>query len=264
MAEPRIYEEPMSAQLMVETGSLYVDGAWVDSTSGETFEATSPSTGEVIASLAMGGREDVGRAVDAANRAADGWARLSAFDRAAAMDRIGDAIEARKDNLARTLTLDQGKPLVAESYAEVEEVVAYFRMAAADTTRLEGLIPPSIDAHKRVLVYRVPRGVVGVISPWNWPYTMPGEMLAPALAAGNAVVWNPASNTSVCAVRLAECIVEADLPPGVFNMVTGPGSVVGDEIAANEGSAAVGFIGSIEAGRAGRPRAGGKGRPPAM
>src|SRR5919198_5031065 len=258
MAEPRIYEEPMSAQLMVETGSLYVDGAWVDSTSGETFEATSPSTGEVIASLAKGGREDVGRAVDAANRAADGWARLSAFDRAAAMDRIGDAIEARKDNLARTLTLDQGKPLVAEAYAEVEELVAYFRMAAADATRPEGLIPPSIDADKRVLIYRVPRGVVGVISPWNWPYTMPGEILAPALAAGNAVVWNPASNTSVCAVRLAECILEADLPKGVFNLVLGPGSVVGDEISGHPGIGAVGFIGSIEAGHLVAQRAAGK------
>src|ERR687888_2014895 len=258
MAEPRIYEEPMSAQLMVETGSLYVDGAWVDSTSGETFEATSPSTGEVIASLAKGGREDVGQAVDAANRAADGWARLSAFDRAAAMDRIGDAIEARKDNLARTLTLDQGKPLVAEAYAEVEELVAYFRMAAADTTRLEGLIPPSIDADKRVLIYRVPRGVVGVISPWNWPYTMPGEILAPALAAGNAVVWTPAPTTAICAVAFAECIVEADLPAGVFNMVTGLGPVVGEEVASNPGTSAVGFIGSIATGHRVAERAAGK------
>src|ERR687888_1081170 len=248
MAEPRIYEEPMSAQLMVETGSLYVDGAWVDSTSGETFEATSPSTGEVIASLAKGGREDVGRAVDAADRASDGWARLSAFDRAAAMERIGDAIEARKDNLARTLTLDQGKPLVAEAYAEVEELVAYFRMAAADATRLEGLIPPSIDADKRVLIYRVPRGVVSVISPWNWPYTMPGEILAPALAYGNAVVWVPAPTTSLCAVRMAECLAAADLPPGVVNLVTGRGPVVGDEIAANPGTQAVGFIGSVATG----------------
>jgi acyl-CoA reductase-like NAD-dependent aldehyde dehydrogenase len=238
----------MSTQLMVERLSMHIDGRWTQAQAGETFEATSPSTGDVIGHLARGDREDARRAIEAANRAADGWARLSAFDRAAAMERVADAVEARREDLARTLTLDQGKPLVAEAYSEVEELVVYFRMAAADATRLEGLIAPSIDANKRVLVERVPRGVVGVISPWNWPYTMPGEILAPALAAGNAVVWNPASNTSICAIRLAECIIEADLPAGVFNLVTGPGSTVGDEIAANPGTAAIGFIGSIEAG----------------
>jgi acyl-CoA reductase-like NAD-dependent aldehyde dehydrogenase len=248
----------MGARLMVETLSMHIGGHWAESRSGDTFAATSPSTGEVIGHLAKGDREDARRAIDAANRAADGWARLSAFDRAAAMERVAATIEARREDLARTLTLDQGKPLVAEAHAEVEELVAYFRMAAADATRLEGLIPPSIDANKRVLVQRVPRGVVGVISPWNWPYTMPGEILAPALAAGNAVVWNPASNTSVCAVRLAECILEADLPPGVFNLVTGPGSTVGDEIAGSDGTAAVGFIGSIEAGHRVAGRAAGK------
>ena len=237
---------------------MYVDGSWAASESGEFFEATSPSTGEVIGQIPKGTREDARRAIVAARAAAGGWARLSAFDRAAAMERVAAAIEARRDDLATTLTLDQGKPLIAESHAEVDELIAYFRMAAADATRIEGLMPPSIDANKRVLVYRVPRGVVGVISPWNWPYTMPAELIAPALAAGNAVVWNPASNTSLCAVRLAECLVAADLPAGVFNLVTGPGSVVGDEIAGNEGTAAIGFIGSIESGHRVAERAAGK------
>jgi succinate-semialdehyde dehydrogenase/glutarate-semialdehyde dehydrogenase len=119
-------------------------------------------------------------------------------------------------------------------------------------------MPPSVDGEKRVLVFRVPRGVVGVITPWNWPYTMPAEILAPALAAGNAVVWVPASTTSVCAVKLAECVVEADLPAGVFNLVTGPGPVVGDEVAANPGTQAVGFIGSIATGHRVAERAAGK------
>src|SRR5918994_5514642 len=105
-------------------------------------------------------------------------------------------------------------------------------------------MPPSVDAGKRVFLYRVPRGVVGVISPWNWPYTMPAELMAPALACGNAVVWTPASSTAICAVKLAECIVDAELPAGIFNMITGPGSVVGDEVAANPGTQAVAFIGS--------------------
>ena len=119
-------------------------------------------------------------------------------------------------------------------------------------------MPPSVDATKRVLAYRVPRGVVGVITPWNWPYTMPSEAVAPALACGNAVVWVPAPSTSVCSVKLAECIVDAELPAGVFNMVTGPGAVVGDEIAGNAGTHAVAFIGSIATGTKVAQRAAGK------
>src|SRR5204862_2385383 len=116
-------------------------------------------------------------------RAWAAWAGRSAFDRARAMRRAAEEIDGRRDDLARTLALDQGKPLRAEARDEVEELIAYFDMAAADATRLEGILPPSMDASKRVLVSRVPLGVVGVISPWNWPYTMPGELLAPALAA---------------------------------------------------------------------------------
>jgi len=237
---------------------MLLDGEWVDSVSGATFEATSPSTGEVIARVPEGTREDAQRAIAAANSAWRDWASRSAFERAAAMRRMAEIVRERRDDLARTLSLDQGKPLRAEAYDEVEELIVYFEMASADATRMEGLIPPSVDASKRVLVYRVPRGVVGVISPWNWPYTMPGELLAPALAYGNAVVWVPAPSTSVCAVKLAGCIEDAGLPPGVFNMVTGPGPVVGDEIAANPGTHAVGFVGSIATGHRVAERAAGK------
>ena len=248
----------MTTETAVPAVPLFVAGGWSPARSGATFEATSPSTGERIALIARGDRADARRAIEAATDAAPGWAARSAFDRAAALDRIARIIEARRDDLARTLTLDQGKPLHAEAYDEVDELVRYFAMAAADATRLDGRLMPSMDAGKRVLVYRVPLGVVGVITPWNWPYTMPGELIAPALGAGNTVVWNPASSTSLCAVRLAECLVEADLPAGVFNLVTGPGAEVGDEIAANPGTAAVGFIGSIEAGRMVAQRAAGK------
>ena len=125
----------------------------------------------------------------------------------------------------------------------------YWRNAAEDGKRLEGRLANSFTPGKRVLLVRRPRGVIGVITPWNWPYTMPAELVAPALASGNTVVWTPASSTAVAAVALAECVVEADLPPGVFNLVTGPGSVVGDEIARNPGTHGVGFIGSTETGR---------------
>ena len=122
-------------------------------------------------------------------------------------------------------------------------------MAAEDAKRLGGELPNSFSPGKRVLLTRRARGVVGVISPWNWPYTMPAELVAPALACGNAVVWTPAPSTAICAVALAECIVDADLPPGVFNLVTGPGPVVGDEIARNPGIDGVAFIGSTATGR---------------
>lgn len=247
-----------AASVEVRDWQMVIGGAWADSESGARMEAQSPATGGAIGTVPEGTRADVSRAVEAANAAAADWAAHTPFERAAAMERIAAAIVARRDELAAVNTLDQGKPLQAEAYGEVDELVAYFRMAAADATRLEGLFPPSVDRGKRILVYRLPRGVVGLITPWNWPYTMPGEVLAPALACGNAVVWAPAPTTSICAVKLAECVMEAELPPGVFNMVTGPGPVVGDEVAANPGTHAVAFIGSIATGYTVSGRAAGK------
>jgi acyl-CoA reductase-like NAD-dependent aldehyde dehydrogenase len=237
---------------------MVVAGKWVDSESGARMEATSPATGETIGSVPQGTREDVQRAIAAANAAWREWAARSPFERAAALERVAELIVERRDELARALTLDQGKPMHTEAYGEVDELVEYWRIAAADAIRLEGSMPPSVDPAKRVLAYRVPRGVVAVITPWNWPYTMAAELMAPALACGNAVVWSPASTTSVCSVKLAECVVDAELPAGVFSMVTGPGSVVGDELAANPGTQAVAFIGSTATGDKVAARAAGK------
>ena len=237
---------------------MYIAGEWVDSDSGERMDATSPATGESLGTFPAGTREDAQRAIAAANAAWREWAARSAFERAEAMERIAAVIAERRDDLARTLTLDQGKPLKAEAYDEVDELRQYWLMAAGDAKRLEGTMPPSVDGGKRVLVYRVPKGVVGVITPWNWPYTMPAEVVAPALAAGNAVVWVPAPTTTVAAVKLAECIAAAELPAGVFNMVTGQGAVVGDEIAVSTGTHAIGFVGSITTGYTVAERAAGK------
>ena len=228
---------------------MFVAGEWVGAASGATFPAESPVTGEQIGEIPDGDRDDARRAIAAANVAAEGWAKLTAFARAEKMQRVAEEIERRRDDLARTLTLDQGKPLRAESYDEVEELVSYWHAAGEDAKRLEGRLANSFSPGKRVLLVRRPRGVVGVITPWNWPYTMPAELIAPALACGNTVVWTPASTTSVAAVALAECIAAADLPPGVFNLVTGPGPVVGDEIARNPGTHGIGFIGSTVTGR---------------
>src|SRR5206468_398670 len=171
--------------IAVRDHGMVIGGAWAESESGARMEATSPATGETIGTVPEGTREDVRRAIVAANAASAEWAARSAFERARAMERVAELIAERRDELAHVLTLDQGKPLHAESYGEVDELIEYWEMAAADAKRLEGSLPPSVSAGKRVLAYRVPRGVVAVITPWNWPYTMPAELIAPALASGN-------------------------------------------------------------------------------
>jgi len=237
---------------------MFIAGAWQDAASGAVAEATSPATGEPLGPVAEGDREDARRAVAAAKEAFPAWERETAFARAAALRRIADVCERRRDELARALTLDQGKPLHAEAYDEVDELVAMWRGAAEDGIRLEGAIPPSMAPGKRVLLVRRPLGPVAVVTPWNWPYTMPAEIVAPALACGNTVVWTPAPSTAVCSGLLAECVAEADLPPGVFNFVTGPGPVVGDELVGHPDVRGVGFIGSTATGLHIARRAAGK------
>src|SRR3954447_14279477 len=167
---------------------------------------------------------------------------------AASLRRGASSCGRRGDELARALTLDQGKPLHAEAYDEVDELVAMWRGAAEDGIRLEGSIPPSMNPGTRVLLVRRALGPVAVVTPWNWPYTMPAEIVAPALACGNTVVWTPAPSTAVCSGLLAEGVAEADLPPGVFTFVPGPGPVVGDELVGHADIAGVGFIGSTQTG----------------
>jgi acyl-CoA reductase-like NAD-dependent aldehyde dehydrogenase len=227
---------------------MFVDGGWCNATSGATVEATSPASGESLGPVAEGGREDARLAIAAANAAFPAWSARTGFERAAFLHRVADECERRAGELARVLTLDQGKPLKAEAEGEVGELIEFFRMAAEDGKRVQGLIPESAAPGRRVLLLRRPVGVLGLITPWNWPYTMPAEVLAPALACGCTVVWTPAPSTAVCSAVLAECVVEADLPPGVFNFVLGPGPEVGDELAVNRGTHAVAFTGSTATG----------------
>jgi acyl-CoA reductase-like NAD-dependent aldehyde dehydrogenase len=227
---------------------MFIDGEWCDAAGGATVDATSPATGESLGPVAQGSREDARRAIAAANAAFQAWAARTGFERAELLHRAADAMERRRDELARVCTLDQGKPLRAEAEVEVGELIEFFRMAAEDAKRIEGRIPESAAPGRRVLLLRRPVGVLGLITPWNWPYTMPAEVLAPALGCGCTVVWTPAPTTAVCSGVLAGCVAEADLPSGVFNFVLGPGPEVGDELAVNPGTHAVAFTGSTRTG----------------
>jgi acyl-CoA reductase-like NAD-dependent aldehyde dehydrogenase len=232
---------------------LYIGGTWRGSA-----PAVNPATGEQFASVAVAGLSDVDDAVAAASAAWPDWAAASPFERAGWCARIAAAVLARRDELAGVLSRDQGKPLVAEAYDEVDELAEYFRMAGEDAKRAAGSLPASTSAARRVLTARVPLGVVGVVSPWNWPYTMGAELFAPAMAAGNAVIWVPAPSTTACCAVLAEVIAESGLPAGVFGFVPGPGPVVGDAVVGHPGVAAVGFVGSVETGASVAARAAGK------
>jgi acyl-CoA reductase-like NAD-dependent aldehyde dehydrogenase len=231
-----------------KTYQMYIAGQWTEGEGRKRFESYSPVTGESLGSVPEGTRADVQRAVKAANESWRSWAKRTPFERAATMERAAGIVHERRDELARILTLEQGKPLHTEAYTEVDEVIEYLKMTAADVVRLEGHIVPSKNPDMRAYVTRVPRGVVGAITPWNWPYTMPVEIIVPALAVGNAVVWACAPSTSICAVELTECLVDAGLPSGLLNLITGPGAVVGDEIAIHPDVHALGFIGSVATG----------------
>jgi acyl-CoA reductase-like NAD-dependent aldehyde dehydrogenase len=241
----------------MDEDGLYIGGEWRPGR-GAAAPAVSPASGETFAMVAAADPADVDDAVRAAARAWPAWAAQSAFERAAWCEQVAAAIGERRDDLARVLTLDQGKPLAAEAYDEVDELAEYFRMAAADARRTNGAFPPSTSAGRRVITARVPLGVVGVISPWNWPYTMGAELFAPALAAGNAVVWVPAPTTSACCAVLAQVIAGTGVPDGVFSFVPGPGPVAGDAVAGHPGVAGVGFIGSVATGGLVAARAAGK------
>jgi len=239
------------------SASNFIDGQWVGDPAGEVKPVRSPIDGSQIGEMVWSTRRAAQDAIAAARAAQAGWRRVSVWDRAAAMRRIGEAIAARRAELAALLTLEQGKPY-AEAHFEVGKSVDGFNLAADLVKYLEGSTIPTEDPTKRVMTFYRPRGVYAVVTPWNFPVNIPVEYIAPGLAAGNAIVWTPAPTTSLVAVALMRAIQEVDLPPGVLNLVTGAGAVVGDEIVSNPGTDAVGFTGSAATGRQIAVRAAGK------
>jgi acyl-CoA reductase-like NAD-dependent aldehyde dehydrogenase len=236
--------------------SMHIGGEWVDSVTGETFERISPVTGEVLATLPDAEWEDARAAIDAANRARSSMASMPVFERAALCHAIADVLRSRHEAMAEELSLEQGKPY-REAREEILFAAEIYRDAGENIKRLETSIVPSVDPHKRILTIRQPHGVVAIITPWNFPVAIPSEYLSAALAAGNTVVWKPAPTSSIIAVRLMECLLEAGIPGGSVNLLFG-GAEVGDEMVANPGTHAVGLTGSSAVGNAVAQRAGAK------
>jgi succinate-semialdehyde dehydrogenase/glutarate-semialdehyde dehydrogenase len=237
---------------------MFIGGHWVQSEDGKTFLARNPATGDAIAEVPLGTRADARKAAEAARAAQSAMRRMSTWDRSHLCLRIADVIHGHEEELARTVSLEQGKPYHSEALPEVRSVARMFAEAAELVKWLEGNTIPVEDARKRAFTIRQPRGVYAIVTPWNFPMEVPTEYLAPGLAAGNAIVWVPAPTTAACAVALARCFEEAEVPPGALNLVTGEGPVVGDEIVASPLTDAVGFTGSSKTGETIAGRAAGK------
>jgi acyl-CoA reductase-like NAD-dependent aldehyde dehydrogenase len=235
----------------------FIGGQWVGDPEGEVRMQFSPIDGSEIGPVTWSTRATAQKAIEAAGIAQTSWRKVSTWDRARAMQRIGQAISANREELARLLTLEQGKPF-AEAYFEVGKSVDGFNLAADLVKYLEGSTIPTEDPTKRVMTFYQPRGVYAVVTPWNFPVNIPVEYIAPGLAAGNTIVWAPAPSTARIAAALVKVIQEADIPPGILNLVTGAGAVVGDEIVSNPGTHGVGFTGSAATGKVIAQRAAGK------
>lgn len=239
----------MGMSVVGERSRMYVGGAWVGADTGQMMRVTNPATGEVLAELPDAGRDDAWRAVDEAARAFPKWAALPALERGKLLRRIFDLMTERRDDLARLVTQENGKPF-EEARREVTFATGYFSWFAEEARRVYGAIVPPPVPGKRLWVLRQPIGVVAAITPWNFPATMVTRKIAPALAAGCTVVLKPASATPLTALALAAICEEAGLPAGVFNVVTGKQSgAIGQAFLDHPAVRKIAFTGSTEVGK---------------
>jgi succinate-semialdehyde dehydrogenase/glutarate-semialdehyde dehydrogenase len=238
--------EKLSRCDVSETRRVYLNGQWVDSQ--ETTEIVDPATGELFARVATVSREQVKQAIADAHAAFREWRELPARTRGEYLTAIAANVEKRSDEIARTITRENGKPL-AQSKAEVAMTIDHLRWFAEEGKRAYGRVIPNQVPSKRNLVIKRPLGVVGAIAPWNFPLVLAVRKVAPALAAGCPVILKPASQTPVCCVMFAECVDAAKLPKGVFQLVVGAAQMIGDEMLANPLVRKITFTGSTEVGQ---------------
>ncbi len=227
---------------------LFIDGEWTHSASEKIFEVINPVNRQPMGSAAQGERGDAQRALEAAGRAFAGWSRTTGDQRAQLLKQAAEAIQARQDELAEILTREHGKPL-SDARKEVQGTIATFEYYGEEARRISGELAPQKSATARSLVIRQPVGVVAAISPWNYPVSLMAWKVAPALAAGCTVVVKPPRNAPLAATLTAAIVGQSGLPRGAVNVVTGPSSVVGEELITNPITRMIAFTGSTEIGK---------------
>ncbi|NLO30077.1 MAG: aldehyde dehydrogenase family protein [Methanosarcina mazei] len=233
---------------MIREYKLLIGGESVDSSTGETFDDINPATLENLAMLQVAGIEDVDRAVEAAEAGFRVWSEVPAPGRAEVLFRAARIMQERKEGLARLMTEEMGKVL-PETRGDVQEAIDITIYAAGEGRRMFGETTTSELRDKFCMTVLRPVGVVGMITPWNFPIAIPSWKIMPALIAGNAIVFKPASDTPLLTIKLVEILMEAGLPPGVINIVPGPGGSTGKAIVQHPRIRAISFTGSLDTGK---------------
>jgi succinate-semialdehyde dehydrogenase/glutarate-semialdehyde dehydrogenase len=237
LTDPRLFRQ-----------SCYIDGAWVNAKSGGTVSVDNPATGEVIGTVPRMGTAETRDAIEAADRAFQTWRKKTGKEKAAVLRKWFELMMANVDDLARLMTIEQGKPL-AESKGEVAYAAAFLEWFGEEAKRIYGDTIPGHQGDKRIVVLKQPIGVAACITPWNFPLAMITRKAGPAIAAGCTVVLKPASQTPFSALALAELAERAGIPKGVFNVVTGSAAEIGKEMTTNPIVKKVSFTGSTEVGK---------------
>src|SRR5579859_7298111 len=228
--------------------ACYVDGQWIQASSGQTIKVDNPATKEIIGNVPKLSGAETRRAIEAANSAFPSWSKKTAKERAAVLRRWFDLMMANQEDLARLMTIEQGKPL-AESRGEVAYAAAFLEWFGEEAKRIYGDTIPQHQADKRIVVIKQPIGVVACITPWNFPLAMITRKAGPAIGAGCTVVLKPAGQTPYSALALAELAERAGVPKGVFNVITGSAKEIGGELTSNPIVKKLSFTGSTEVGK---------------
>lgn len=226
---------------------MYINGDWVGDEL-DKLEVKNPATGEIVGTVPNAGQKETRLAIEAADEAFTSWSQLTAYERSRYLEQLYELALDKKDELARMITMEMGKPL-SEAKGEVEYAASFLKWFAEEGKRLYGRTIPSHMEKKRMLVIKQPVGVVGAITPWNFPVAMITRKLGPALAAGCTIVIKPAEETPLSAIMLAELCDEVGLPKGVVNVVTGEPSPIGEELLTNPLVKKITFTGSTEVGK---------------
>jgi aldehyde dehydrogenase (NAD+) len=235
-------------QTNVQNYGLYIDGKWLISESKETFESINPAdTNDIVGVFQQATAEEVNKAIESANNAFPDWAATSPAKRAAILNKAADILESKVDQLGEELTREEGK-IISAAKGEVKRTAQTLRYYAVEGLSFTGETFPNDDPNMDVFTQREPLGVISVITPWNFPISIPARKIAPALITGNTVVFKPSSDTPLIALRLVEALHEAGIPKGVINFVTGSASKIGDGLMIHPAVRAVTFTGSTKAG----------------